>query len=415
MNAPASTQTTPATELVAIREQFPTLAQTVHGKPLVYLDNAATSQKPWCVINAIAAYYEHDNSNVHRGVHELSQRATAACETVRDKVRAFINAEESAEILFTSGATEAINLVASSYGAHAVGSGDEIIISTLEHHSNIVPWQLLCERSGAVLRVIPISDAGDLDLDAYRDLLSERTRLVAVGHVSNALGTVNPIREIIDLAHDNGTPVLIDGAQAIPHMPVDVQALDCDFYTFSGHKMYGPTGVGVLYGKRRLLDAMPPYQGGGDMISSVRFEGTTYNALPYKFEAGTPNIAGIVGFGTAVDFVQAHLPQLVPLEATLMAYAESALAAIDSVTIVGAPQQRVGALSFLIDNVHPHDIGTVVDLQGIAIRVGHHCAQPLMERLGLASTARASFGIYNTTADIDRLAAAIPEVMRVFG
>ena len=415
MNAPASTQTTPATELVAIREQFPTLAQTVHGKPLVYLDNAATSQKPWCVINAIAAYYEHDNSNVHRGVHELSQRATAACEAVRDKVRAFINAEESAEILFTSGATEAINLVASSYGAHAVGSGDEIIISTLEHHSNIVPWQLLCERSGAVLRVIPISDAGDLDLDAYRDLLSERTRLVAVGHVSNALGTVNPIREIIDLAHDNGTPVLIDGAQAIPHMPVDVQALDCDFYTFSGHKMYGPTGVGVLYGKRRLLDAMPPYQGGGDMISSVRFEGTTYNALPYKFEAGTPNIAGIVGFGTAVDFVQAHLPQLVPLEATLMAYAESALAAIDSVTIVGAPQQRVGALSFLIDNVHPHDIGTVVDLQGIAIRVGHHCAQPLMERLGLASTARASFGIYNTTADIDRLAAAIPEVMRVFG
>ena len=415
MNAPASTQTTPATELVAIREQFPTLEQTVHGKPLVYLDNAATSQKPWCVINAIAAYYEHDNSNVHRGVHELSQRATAACEAVRDKVRAFINAEESAEILFTSGATEAINLVASSYGAHAVGSGDEIIISTLEHHSNIVPWQLLCERSGAVLRVIPISDAGDLDLDAYRDLLSERTRLVAVGHVSNALGTVNPIREIIDLAHDNGTPVLIDGAQAIPHMPVDVQALDCDFYTFSGHKMYGPTGVGVLYGKRRLLDAMPPYQGGGDMISSVRFEGTTYNALPYKFEAGTPNIAGIVGFGTAVDFVQAHLPQLVPLEATLMAYAESALAAIDSVTIVGAPQQRVGALSFLIDNVHPHDIGTVVDLQGIAIRVGHHCAQPLMERLGLASTARASFGIYNTTADIDRLAAAIPEVMRVFG
>ncbi|MFM1550039.1 MAG: cysteine desulfurase [Lentisphaeria bacterium] len=414
MNAPASTQTTPATELVAIREQFPTLEQTVHGKPLVYLDNAATSQKPWCVINAIAAYYEHDNSNVHRGVHELSQRATAACEAVRDKVRAFINAEESAEILFTSGATEAINLVASSYGAHAVGSGDEIIISTLEHHSNIVPWQLLCERSGAVLRVIPISDAGDLDLDAYRDLLTERTRLVAVGHVSNALGTVNPIREIIDLAHDNGTPVLIDGAQAIPHMPVDVQALDCDFYTFSGHKMYGPTGVGVLYGKRRLLDAMPPYQGGGDMISSVRFEGTTYNALPYKFEAGTPNIAGIVGFGTAVDFVQAHLPQLVPLEANLMAYAESTLSAIDSVRIVGAPQQRVGALSFLIDNVHPHDIGTVVDLQGIAIRVGHHCAQPLMERLGLASTARASFGIYNTTADIDRLAAAIPEVMRVF-
>ena len=414
MNAPASTQTTPATELVAIREQVPTLAQTVHGKPLVYLDNAATSQKPWCVINAIAAYYEHDNSNVHRGVHELSQRATAACEAVRDKVRAFINAEESAEILFTSGATEAINLVASSYGAHAVGSGDEIIISTLEHHSNIVPWQLLCERSGAVLRVIPISDAGDLDLDAYRDLLTERTRLVAVGHVSNALGTVNPIREIIDLAHDNGTPVLIDGAQAIPHMPVDVQALDCDFYTFSGHKMYGPTGVGVLYGKRRLLDAMPPYQGGGDMISSVRFEGTTYNALPYKFEAGTPNIAGIVGFGTAVDFVQAHLPQLVPLEANLMAYAESTLSAIDSVRIVGAPQQRVGALSFLIDNVHPHDIGTVVDLQGIAIRVGHHCAQPLMERLGLASTARASFGIYNTTADIDRLAAAIPEVMRVF-
>ena len=399
----------------ALRAQFPVLHQAVNGKPLVYLDNAATTQKPRAVIDAVSAYYEGVNSNVHRGVHELSQRATAACETVRDKVRAFINAEESAEILFTSGATEAINLVASSYGAHAVGSGDEIIISTLEHHSNIVPWQLLCERSGAVLRVIPISDAGDLDLDAYRDLLSERTRLVAVGHVSNALGTVNPIREIIDLAHDNGTPVLIDGAQAIPHMPVDVQALDCDFYTFSGHKMYGPTGVGVLYGKRRLLDAMPPYQGGGDMISSVRFEGTTYNALPYKFEAGTPNIAGIVGFGTAVDFVQAHLPQLVPLEATLMAYAESTLSAIDSVTIVGAPQQRAGALSFLIDNVHPHDIGTVVDLQGIAIRVGHHCAQPLMERLGLASTARASFGIYNTTADIDRLAAAIPEVMRVFG
>ncbi len=415
MNAPASIPTTAAAKLPAIREQFPTLAQTVHGKPLVYLDNAATTQKPWCVINAIAAYYEHDNSNVHRGVHALSQRATAACEAVRDKVRAFVNAAEPAEILFTSGTTEAINLVASSYGANAVGSGDEIVISTLEHHSNIVPWQLLCERSGAILRVIPISDDGDLDLDAYRGLLNKRTRLVAVGHVCNALGTVNPIHEIIDLAHGNGTPVLVDGAQAIPHMPVDVQALDCDFYAFSGHKVYGPTGIGVLYGKRRLLDAMPPYQGGGDMICSVRFEGTTYNELPYKFEAGTPNIAGAVGLGTAVDFLQTHLPEFIPLEAALMEYAESALAAVDGVTIVGAPQQRVGALSFLIDNVHPHDIGTVVDLQGIAIRAGHHCAQPLMERLGLASTARVSFGIYNTTADIDRLTAAIPEVVRIFG
>jgi cysteine desulfurase/selenocysteine lyase len=415
MNAPATSRdATGSFTITAIRDQFPALDQTVHGHPLVYLDNAATTQKPRCVIDAITDYYEKDNANVHRGVHELSQRATQAYEGAREKVRSFINAPSVEEIIFTRGTTEAINLVAASYGGDVLKAGDEIIVSMLEHHSNIVPWQLLCERVGATLRVIPIDNDGTLQLDAYEALLNDRTRLVGIVQVSNALGIVNPVKEMVETAHSRGVPVLVDGAQAAPHMPIDVQALGCDFYAFSGHKLYGPTGIGVLYGRREILDKMPPYQSGGDMIQAVSFSGTTFNDLPYKFEAGTPNMAGAIGLGAAIDFVAAHMDEICSVEQELMQYANSTLSAIDGLQIVGAAALRAGAMSFLLDDIHPHDIGSVVDMYGIAIRVGHHCAQPLMERLGLVSTARASFAVYNTTEDIDRLAAAIPEVFRIF-
>jgi cysteine desulfurase/selenocysteine lyase len=415
MNAPATSRdATGSFTITAIRDQFPALDQTVHGHPLVYLDNAATTQKPRCVIDAITDYYEKDNANVHRGVHELSQRATQAYEGAREKVRSFINAPSVEEIIFTRGTTEAINLVAASYGGDVLKAGDEIIVSMLEHHSNIVPWQLLCERVGATLRVIPIDNDGTLQLDAYEALLNDRTRLVGIVQVSNALGIVNPVKEMVETAHSRGVPVLVDGAQAAPHMPIDVQALGCDFYAFSGHKLYGPTGIGVLYGRREILDKMPPYQSGGDMIQAVSFSGTTFNDLPYKFEAGTPNMAGAIGLGAAIDFVAAHMDEICSVEQELMQYANSTLSAIDGLQIVGAAALRAGAMSFLLDDIHPHDIGSVVDMYGIAIRVGHHCAQPLMERLGLVSTARASFAVYNTTGDIDRLAAAIPEVFRIF-
>jgi cysteine desulfurase/selenocysteine lyase len=415
MNAPATSRdATGSFTITAIRDQFPALDQTVHGHPLVYLDNAATTQKPRCVIDAITDYYEKDNANVHRGVHELSQRATQAYEGAREKVRSFINAPSVEEIIFTRGTTEAINLVAASYGGDVLKAGDEIIVSMLEHHSNIVPWQLLCERVGATLRVIPIDNDGTLQLDAYEALLNDRTRLVGIVQVSNALGIVNPVKEMVETAHSRGVPVLVDGAQAAPHMPIDVQALGCDFYAFSGHKLYGPTGIGVLYGRREILDKMPPYQSGGDMIQAVSFSGTTFNDLPYKFEAGTPNMAGAIGLGAAIDFVGAHMDEICSVEQELMQYANSTLSAIDGLQIVGAAALRAGAMSFLLDDIHPHDIGSVVDMYGIAIRVGHHCAQPLMERLGLVSTARASFAVYNTTEDIDRLAAAIPEVFRIF-
>ena len=398
------------------REDFPILQTSLYGKPLVYLDNAATTQKPLSVIEAESHYYRSDNANVHRGIHALSQRATDAFEAARAKVQRLINATSAGEIIFVRGTTEAINLVAQSYGRSRFKAGDEIIVSHMEHHSNIVPWQILCQQTGAILRVIPVNNIGELEFEAYNRLLGPRTRLVAVGHVSNALGTINPVRAIIDLAHTRGVPVLLDGAQAIAHLPVDVQALDCDFYAFSGHKLYGPTGIGVLYGKSALLAAMPPYQGGGDMISAVSFEGTTYNIIPYKFEAGTPNIAGVIGLGAAVDYILAiGFEALLAHEQGLLAYATAALRGIDGLRIIGSAQHKTGILSFVMDGVHPHDIGTILDRQGVAIRTGHHCAMPLMERFGLSATARASFALYNNTAEVDKLVAAIDQVKEVFG
>lgn len=397
------------------RDDFPILQTSLYGKPLVYLDNAATTQKPFSVIEAENYYYRNDNANVHRGIHALSQRATDAYEAARVKVQQLINAANSNEIIFVRGTTEAINLVAQSYGRGRFKVGDEIILSQMEHHSNIVPWQILCEQTGASLRVIPVNNIGELEFEAYNRLLSPRTRLVAVGHVSNALGTINPVRAIIDLAHARGVPVLLDGAQAIAHLPVDVQALDCDFYAFSGHKLYGPTGVGVLYAKSALLEAMPPYQGGGDMIRSVSFEGTTYNTIPYKFEAGTPNIAGVIGLGAAVDYISGiGFDALLANEAELLTYATEALGSISGLRIIGNAQDKIGILSFVLDGVHAHDIGTVLDRQGVAIRTGHHCTMPLMERLGIAATARASFALYNTKSEVDKLVAAIYEVKEVF-
>lgn len=397
------------------RNDFPILQTQVHGKPLVYLDNAATTQKPYSVIEAENQYYRNDNANVHRGIHALSQRATDAFEAARVKVQQLINAASPNEIVFVRGTTEAINLVAQSYGRSRFTANDEIIISAMEHHSNIVPWQMLCEQTGARLRVIPINDDGELKLEAYLNLLNARTRLVAVTHVSNALGTINPIETIIREAHRHGVPVLLDGAQAIAHLPVDVQALDCDFYAFSGHKLYGPTGIGVLYGKSALLAAMPPYQGGGDMIRSVSFEGTTYNTVPYKFEAGTPNIAGVIGLGAAVDYLTAiGFEALLAHEHALLTYATEAAGAIPGLRIIGNARQKTGILSFVMDGVHPHDIGTILDRQGVAIRTGHHCTMPLMERLGVTATARASFAMYNTKLEVDKLVAAIDQVKEVF-
>lgn len=403
-------------DIERVRADFPTLQQQVHGRPLVYLDNAATAQKPRPVIEAIDHYYQWDNANIHRAVHQLSERATQAYEAARDKVQRFINAAQREEVVFVRGTTEAINLVAQSFGRNRLQAGDEILLSHMEHHSNIVPWQLLCEQTGAVLKVVPINDAGELRLDEYEKLLSPRTRLVAMVHASNALGTINPAREIIELAHAQGVPVLLDGAQAVPHMPVDVQELDCDFYAFSAHKMVGPTGIGVLYGKGQWLEAMPPYQGGGDMILSVSFDKTLYNDPPYKFEAGTPHIAGAIGLGAAVDYLEALGMENVALyEQELSAYATEVLAQIPGLRFIGTAQEKVGVLSFTLEGIHPHDVGTILDHEGIAIRTGHHCAQPVMDRFGVPATARASFALYNTKAEVDALAAGIKRVGELLG
>ena len=398
-----------------IREDFPVLKQKIHGKPLVYLDNAATAQKPQAVIDAIRKFYEVDCANIHRGVHELSQRSTAAYEETRAKVKRFLNARSKSEIIFVRGTTEGINLVAQSWGRRNLREGDEIIISGLEHHSNIVPWQMLCEEKAARLRVIPIDDRGDLIIEEYEKLLGPRTRMVAVGHVSNALGTINPVQRIIEMAHKAGALTLVDGAQAVPHMKVDVQALDADFYAFSGHKLIGPTGIGVLYGKSKLLNAMPPYQGGGDMIRTVTFEKTTYNELPYKFEAGTPDIAGGIGLGAAVDYMM-HLgmDKIGAYEHELLVYGTEMLSRIPGLQIIGTAREKAAVISFVIEGIHPHDIGTVLDRQGIAVRTGHHCAQPVMDRYHIPATTRASFAFYNTIGEIDALVAGLQKVKEVF-
>lgn len=413
MNTAADSQS--EFEVTRIRAEFPILQRKVHGHPLVYFDNAATSQKPQCVIDAITRYYTAENSNVHRGVHYLSQLATQLYEETRNKVRRFINAANIKEIIFTSGTTEGINLVAASYGRKFIKAGDEIIISALEHHANIVPWQLLCEQVGATLRVIPMNDDGELLLDEYEKLLSPRTKLVAVNYVSNALGTVNPVRRIIELAHSVDAVVLIDGAQSAPHLKVDVRELDCDFYVFSGHKICGPTGIGVLYGKQHLLEAMPPYQSGGDMIRTVSFEKTTFNDLPNRLEAGTPNIAGGIGLGVAIDYLEGiGLERIAAYEHQLLEYATELIGSIPGVKLIGTARDKASVLSFTIDNIHPHDIGTILDGEGIAIRAGHHCAQPVMTRFNVPATARASFAFYNTKEEIDALAAALHRVIEVF-
>ena len=404
-----------AFDVQRVRRDFPILAERVHGKPLVYLDSANTSQKPQSVLDAMDAYYRHANANIHRATHLLSERATALYEGARAKAAAFVNAPDAHSVILTKGTTDGINLVAQSYGRSTLRPGDEILISWLEHHSNIVPWQLLCEQSGAVLRVVPIDETGEVDLEQYAALLSSRTRIVAMGHVSNALGTVNPVRQIIEQAHARGAVVLIDGAQAVPHLAIDVQALDCDFYVFSSHKMYGPTGVGVLYGRRSLLEAMPPYQGGGDMIASVTFEKTLYNVVPYKFEAGTPNIGGVVGFGAAVDYLMAiDRDGALAHEDAVLAYATSRVREISGARIIGEARHKTGVLSFLLEGVHPHDAGTILDREGVAVRTGQHCAQPVMDRYGITATIRASLGVYNTREEIDVLVRALERVRGVF-
>ncbi len=406
---------TQVTDLAACRDDFPVLQQRVNGKPLIYLDSAATTQKPQSVIDAVTGFYREYNSNVHRGVHSLSVRATEVYEQVRHKVARLIHAQSDEEIVFVRGATEAINLVACSFVLPKLQVGDEVLVSAMEHHSNIVPWQLACNQAGARLRVVPMNDAGELEMGAFRQLLGPRTRLLAVAHISNALGTVNPVSEMIELAHQQGIPVLVDGAQAVLHQKVDVQALDCDFYCFSSHKMLGPTGVGVLYGKSELLAAMPPYQGGGDMIRSVTFERTTYNTPPHRFEAGTPNIAGCVGLGAAIDYLtRIGLDRISAYEQTLLTQAHQALAKIDGVRIVGTAAHKAAVVSFVLDGAHPHDVGTVLDQDGIAIRTGHHCAQPVMDRFGIAATARASFALYNTAREVETLAEKLAQVRGIF-
>jgi cysteine desulfurase/selenocysteine lyase len=405
-----------ALDVEHVREDFPILTQRIHGKPLVYLDNAATTQKPRAVIEAEQRFYLRDKSNIHRGVHELSDRATNAYEEARDKVRRFLNAQESREIIFVRGTTEAINLVAQTLGRARTGAGDEILISAMEHHSNIVPWQILCEAKGARLRVAPINDRGELILEEFLKLLGPRTRLVSVVHISNVLGTINPVKAIVEAAHRLGIPVLVDGAQAAPHQRVDVQDLDCDFYAFSGHKIYGPTGVGVLYGKAKLLEAMPPYQGGGDMISSVTFEKTTYNTLPYKFEAGTPNVAGVVGLGAAIDYIsEIGLERIAAYEVELLADATEKLSRVPGLRIIGTAREKAAVISFVMDGLHPHDVGTVLDQEGIAVRTGHHCAQPLMDRFKVPATTRASFALYNTRQEVDALVEGLNKVREVLG
>ena len=398
-----------------LRQDFPVLHQEVNGHPLVYLDNAATSQKPQCVIDALVNYYATENSNVHRGVHTLSQHATDDYEAARSKVRRFINAAEDHELIYVRGTTEAINLVAQTYGRQNIGAGDEIIITGMEHHSNIVPWQILTQDTGAVLRVIPFNDNGELLLDEYEKLLNPRTRLVSVVHQSNAMGTINPMEAIIEQAHARGIPVLVDGAQSIPHIPIDVQKLDCDFFAFSGHKLYGPTGIGILYGKSELLEQMPPYQAGGEMIRSVTFEKTLYNILPHKFEAGTPNIAGSIGLGAAIDYVEnVGMERIASYERDLLDYGTDRLTRIEGLRLIGTAREKGGILSFTLGDIHPHDIGTILDSQGIAIRTGHHCAQPVMQRFAIPATARASLAFYNTRAEIDTLVEGIDRVLEVF-
>ena len=399
-----------------IRADFPVLHQQVNKAPLIYFDNAATTQKPKAVIDALTAYYEQDNANIHRGIHTLAERATSAYELTRKKLAAFLNAPSTDQIIFTSGTTAGINLIAQTFGRANVGKGDQIIVSNLEHHSNIVPWQMIAEEKGAEIKVIPVSDAGVLDIEAFKALLNPKVKLVAVNHVSNAIGTINPIAEIISLAHAVGAKVLIDGAQSVAHLAVDVQALDMDFFVFSAHKLFGPTGVGVLYGKRELLESMPPYQGGGEMIKEVSFAGTTYNELPYKFEAGTPNIADVIAFGAALDYVQAIPSEaLAAQEEALLAYATQKLQAIPGLRIVGTAPSKIAVISFVIEGVHPQDIGVLLDKFGIAIRTGHHCAQPLMQRYELVGTCRASFAFYNTFEEIDRFVLCLEKTLQMLG
>jgi cysteine desulfurase / selenocysteine lyase len=413
--AQRSFSTAPGLDVEKVRKDFPILGQEVRGKPLVYLDNAATSQKPRAVIDAVARYYLQDNANVHRGVHLLSERATKEYEDAREKVRRFINAARTEEIVFVRGTTEAINLVAQTYGRTRVRAGDEVLITEMEHHSDIVPWQLLCEEKGAVLRVAPIDDDGQLLVDELQRMLGPRTRLLALAHVSNTLGTVNPVRRIVEIAHRQGVPVLLDGAQAAPHFPIDVRALDCDFYAFSGHKLFGPTGIGVLYGRSELLDEMPPWQGGGDMISSVTFEKTTWNKLPHKFEAGTPDIAGAIGLGAAIDYVSAlGFAAIGAHEHDLLSYATEAVGEVPGLRLIGTAKEKASVLSFVLGDVHPHDVGTILDQEGIAIRTGHHCTQPLMRRLGVPATARASLAFYNRRSEVDALVAGLHKVQEIF-
>jgi cysteine desulfurase/selenocysteine lyase len=405
----------PVFDVRRIREDFPILAQEVNGHPLVYLDNAASTQKPQAVIDTLVRYYTECNANIHRGVHTLSERATFEFEAARIKVQQFINAAAAREIIFTRGTTEAINLVAQTVGRQRLGAGDEVLITHMEHHSNIVPWQIICEEKGATLKVAPITDAGELILEEFEKLLSPRTKFVSVVHVSNTLGTINPVHEIVDMAHSRNVPVLLDGAQAVPHLHVDVQGLDCDFYAFSGHKLYGPTGIGVLYGKADILEAMPPYQGGGDMISSVTFAKTTYNHIPYKFEAGTPNIAGAVGLGAAIDYVNSiGLDNIAKHEQQLLGYTMHALKEVPGVRIIGNAREKTGATSFVVEGVHPHDIGTILDKEGVALRTGHHCTQPLMDRYGVPATARAALALYNTKEEIDVLVQGLYKVKEMF-
>lgn len=411
-NAPAPT---PKFDVIKIREDFPILKRQIDGKLLVYLDNAATSQKPLAVIETLRRYYETENANVHRGVHRLSQEATNDYEGAREKTRGFVNAAESREIIFTKGTTESINLVAQTFGKKNIHAGDEIVLTHMEHHSNIVPWQMLSEDSGARLRILPIDDRGQLMLDELPAMLNSKTKLLTLPHISNALGTVNPIKDIIQLAHERGVPVLVDGAQAVPHTAVDVRDLDCDFYAFSSHKMFGPTGVGVLYGKYEFLRDLPPYQGGGDMISSVSFEKTTYNEIPHKFEAGTPNIAGVIGLGAAIDYMQGvGVDAIAAHEAELLAYGTERLQEIPNLRMIGTAEHKAGVLSFVIDGIHPHDLGTIVDQEGVAIRTGHHCAQPVMDRFGIPATARASLALYNTREELDALIEALHKAIEVF-
>jgi cysteine desulfurase/selenocysteine lyase len=406
----------PTYDVARVRSEFPILARQINGKPLVYLDSAASSQRPLTVLRAIELYETTMHANVHRGVHTLSQTATEAFENAREIVRRFLNARSAREIVFVRGTTEAINLVANSWGRSHVGPGDEILITYLEHHANIVPWQMLCAATGAQLRAAPVRPNGELDLEAFRELLSARTRLVAVAHVSNALGTILPVQEIVHLAHARGVPVLLDGAQAVPHQTVDVQAIDCDFYAFSGHKVYGPTGIGALYARESLLAAMPPWQGGGDMILSVGIESSTYNELPWRFEAGTPNISGAVGLGAALEYVESlGRTAIAAHEHTLLELATERLSALPRLKLIGTASAKAAVVSFVMDGVHPHDIGTILDSEGIAIRTGHHCAMPIMEAFGLAATARASFGCYNNAEDVDRLVEGLQKVRKLFG